>query len=243
MEVYVEVVILNNLAIDLFLMILTYFCTKQKVKKLRVFIGAIVGTAGAVFYPLMGKYKILLAVTFAPVLTLVFYKSQNLKQYILGLVVFAALTFSLGGIMTGISNLTGIELTANLIPAVALFSVMFLFYFIWHIVYVVKKHKRIEQVVLKIYGDSLNLKALYDTGNSLVDGDKPVIVLSKKWGEKYISKSDREIVVKTVGGLSTLKLLEGEYIKFKQRGEVHFSVAVSKEHYVGYDVVLHNSFC
>ena len=86
MEVYVEVVILNNLAIDLFLMLLTYFCTRQKVKKLRIFIGGIVGAAGAVFYPLMGKYKILLALTFAPVLTLVFYNSQTIKQYLLGLV-------------------------------------------------------------------------------------------------------------------------------------------------------------
>ena len=243
MEVYVEVVILNNLAIDLFLMLLTYFCTRQKVKKLRIFIGGIVGATGAVFYPLMGKYKILLALTFAPVLTLVFYNSQTIKQYLLGLVVFTALTFSLGGIITGVSNLTGITLTTNLIPAVTLFSVMFLLYFVWHIVYVVKKHKRIEPVVLKLYGDSLKLKALYDTGNSLVDGDKPVIVLSKRCGEKYISKSEREIVVKTVGGLSTLKLLDGESIKFKQKGEVRFSVAVSKENYVGYDVVLHSTFC
>ena len=95
----------------------------------------------------------------------------------------------------------------------------------------------------KSYSCRNSLNALYDTGNSLVDGDKPVIVLSKRCGEKYISKSEREIVVKTVGGLSTLKLLDGESIKFKQKGEVRFSVAVSKENYVGYDVVLHSTFC
>ncbi|MGN0795908.1 MAG: sigma-E processing peptidase SpoIIGA [Christensenellales bacterium] len=247
--VYIEVVLLNNLFVNLFIAYLTCIATNKPCKKLRVFFAALFGAILAVIYPLVGKYKYIIAVLLSPIMVLIFFPFKRFKEYVLGLLVFMAITFSLGGSTIGFSNLFGIELTKSIIYGLTFLGCLFIAYVLKQLIKSRILRKRIIKVTLYVGGEKFEINGLLDTGNSLCDSKTamPVIVISKKIGEKLTVLPERQIAVKTVGGTSTLKLISAEKIELhsgkKGRCVKNFLVAVSKENYHGYDVVLHNSFC
>ena len=246
--VYIEVVILNNFFVNLFIIYLTYAVTNKKFKKLRSVIAAIIGAIFAVIYPLVGKYKYVIAILLSPIMVLIFFSFKTAKEYFFGLLIFTGITFALGGATMGIIYLSGLKITSSIAYGFTVLGCLFVTYFIKQMLKR-RSGRRIDKVTLYLYGEKYELKGLYDTGNSLSDKTtlKPVVVLSKKLGDRFVSKSDREITVKTVGGTASLKLLTPEKIELAKGKDVSvkkdFLVAVSKENYHGYDVVLHNSFC
>ena len=247
--VYIEVVILNNFFVNLFIIYLTYAVTNKKFKKLRSVIAAIIGAIFAVIYPLVGKYKYVIAILLSPIMVLIFFPFRRFKDYVLGLFIFVAITFALGGSTIGLSYLFDVELTSSIIYGLTVLGGLIVTVFLKQIIKSKMIRKRICKVTVYLYGEKFAINGLLDTGNSLCDSvtSKPVIVLSKKIGDKFADKSEREINVKTVGGTAALKLLSPEKIELQfEKGmkcETNFMIAISKENYHGYDVVLHNSFC
>ena len=246
--VYIEVVFINNFIVDLFIIYLTIWAAKKEFKKFRSILAAVFGAAIAIAYPLIGNFKYLVAVLLSPIMVLIFFSFKTAKEYFFGLLIFTGITFALGGATMGIIYLSGLKITSSIAYGFTFLGCLFLTYFIKQMLKR-RSGRRIDKVTLYLYGEKYELKGLYDTGNSLSDKTtlKPVVVLSKKLGDRFVSKSDREITVKTVGGTASLKLLTPEKIELAKGKDVSikkdFLVAVSKENYHGYDVVLHNSFC
>ena len=127
MKVYVEVVILNNLALDALIVYAVLLLRRRKVLKLRflsaVAVGAAVATAAvavgaavATAYPLLPEWaEIVVRVTLAPVVAALFEKHHGIKDYIISLALFCTVTFALGGTVAGVSYLVGVDLNGYLV--------------------------------------------------------------------------------------------------------------------------------
>ncbi|MDD4839084.1 MAG: sigma-E processing peptidase SpoIIGA [Clostridia bacterium] len=252
MEVYIEVVILNNLVIDFALILLTKYVLKLDSNKLQIVIATIVGTTIAVLYPLLGSvWKIVVNILLAPLVSAIFAKYKTVKSYIFATLVFAMLTFSLGGTALVILRFTGIDIASEWVTTIVLISLGLLAYLVRQLSLLKKSHQKkidISGAVLTMWGENLVLGALYDSGNQLVDkvSGKPVVVLSRRVGERFLDKSCRTIIVKTVGGSVELPLLNADKLKVKAHGSdvdvKSFLVAVANENYNGFDLILHESF-
>lgn len=252
MKVYIELVIINNLVIDFALIMLTRYVLKLSGGKIRLIIATILGAAIATLYPLADNvFKILINIMLAPALSLIFAKYSTIKEYILSTLMFALLTFSLGGIALAVLNLTGIDIASLWVTSVTLVSLAFLAYMARQFMALKKKRQRrieVSSAELEMYGEILRIGALYDSGNQLVDqsSGKPVVVLSRRVGERYLNKSQRTISVKTVGGSVELPLLFAKRLSVKVKDDnvdvINFIVAVANENYNGFDLILHESF-
>jgi ABC-type multidrug transport system fused ATPase/permease subunit len=251
MEVYIEVVILNNLAIDLALIMLTRFILKLKGHKARVIAASVLGAAAGAVYPLIpAPYKIIVNIALVPVLALIFAKYDNVKSYIFAALLFALLTFALGGIALAVLNLAGVDLVSMWVTGVVFLSLGFLAYMTRQLILYKKSGKKLDIIdaSMVLYGEKIDISALYDSGNQLLDmpSGKPVVVLSRRIGERFLKNSTRRISVKTVGGSVELPLLQAEKLAVKPHEKeidvVNFIVAVANENYNGFDLILHESF-
>ena len=91
-KVYVEVVILNNLALDALIVYAVLLLRRRKVLKLRFLSAVAVGAAVATAYPLLPEWaEIVVRVTLAPVVAALFEKHHGIKDYIISTVAGAAL--------------------------------------------------------------------------------------------------------------------------------------------------------
>ena len=85
MEVYIEYVILDNLIMDFLLLKETAKLLKLKYKNLQIFIGAIIGTVGAIVFPLLKilpLYVFLLKILLGLLITFVAIKHNRVFDYI-----------------------------------------------------------------------------------------------------------------------------------------------------------------
>ncbi|HKL94087.1 MAG TPA: sigma-E processing peptidase SpoIIGA [Clostridia bacterium] len=252
MEVYIEVVILNNLTIDFALILLTRYILRLESNKLQIVIAAIVGTAIAVVYPLVNNVlKIVINILLAPLVSAIFAKYKSLKTYIFATLIFAVLTFTLGGTALVILRFTGVDIASKWVTAFVLLSLGILAYTIRQLMMLKKSRQRklnISNAVLALCGEQIKLGALYDSGNQLVDmnSGKPVVVLSRRVGDKFLEHSFRTITVKTVGGSVELPLLDADSLHVQvHKNDVdvkNFLVAIANENYNGFDLILHESF-
>lgn len=252
MEVYIEVVILNNLIIDFALILLTRYILKLKSNKLQIVIATIVGTAIAVVYPLVNSaWKIVINILLAPTVAAIFSKYKNFKTYIFATLIFAMLTFTLGGTALVILRFVGIDIASMWVTSIVLLSLGFLSYIVRQLMLLKKNRQKklnISNAVLALFGEQIELGALYDSGNQLVDmnSGKPVVVLSRRIGDRFLHYSSRSIVVKTVGGSVELPLLYADSLSVHVHEndiEVkNFLVAIANENYSGFDLILHESF-
>ena len=112
--------------------------------------------------------------------------------------------------------------------------------------YVTKGHKKIKRIYnVEVFNgnEKCKTKAYLDTGNMLYDKGKPVVIFSPKIVKSLDLKTDREIAVSTINGLS---LLNGGtarikiFLDKKEHKVLPIVYAISdKMNIRGYDVLLH----
>lgn len=251
--VYIEIVIFNNFAIDLFLGITASLARRRKIHKWRQIFAAAVGTVCAVAYAVLPAVaQIIIRIALAPVLVALFDKYSGVKDYLTSLGIFVALTFALGGAVSGISNLTGIKLegyvTLGLVFSAAVAIELAVRFF------VLKRGKCarvIKPVSVGYKGRTERLNALFDSGNALTDGlsAKPVVLLSKSAESKlsgldFINPCNYEgfINAKTVGGEKSLPLVRLDGIGIDGKTFDAYA-ALTKSDFENFDVILHNTMC
>jgi len=250
MPVYIEAVILANFSLDYLIGLITLKITKTPKKRYRLFLAALLGTGAALGYPFVPKHaQFIINVILAPLIVLVMGWGKGIRRYIFSVLVFAGVTFAIGGAASAIGHLTGLNLVENFTLAVVGLGVLFISYIIRQArLFSLKKRVNVKKVKIKIFDENLELAALFDTGNSLTDSitAKPVVVLSRRIGERFENKAERDIAVKTVAGEARLKLLSADdfELEYGDGGKTsQFLIALSKEDYKGYDLILHSSFC
>ena len=108
MSVYVEVVFLNNLAMDALIVALTLALRRRKARKILCVFAVVGAAAVATAYAVMPKWvKIATAIALAPAMSLGLHKLRDFADYITTLALLVGLTFALGGTVYGISYLIG----------------------------------------------------------------------------------------------------------------------------------------
>ena len=252
MSVYVEVVLLNNLAVDALLVYAVLFLRRRKGRKLRFALAAAVGAAVAVGYAVMPDGgRIAVRALLAPVMTLVFDRYSGFKDYITSLALFAALTFALGGTVSGVSYLVGADLNGYLVLGLTAFGALALLVALRCVIAVrAKRARRICAARVTVHGRELTAEALCDSGNTLTDcvSGLPVIIVSEHFaglvdgwhGEERAANIEGFVELVTVSGRASLPLVGVDTVKVNGR-ECRAYAALSDKNFEGYEIILQNT--
>jgi stage II sporulation protein GA (sporulation sigma-E factor processing peptidase) len=182
--VYIEVVVLNNLALDALLVVSTLFIRRKRLKWWRILLPSAIGAACAAAYPILPIWaQIVIRAALAPIMCAVMVKYGGVKDYLVTLLLFAGLTFALGGTVYGISNLTGIEITGYISLGISAASALAILVVVRAFMLRMGKiSKKICTAKLVICGESITVKSMCDTGNTLTDSltGLPVVIVSKE---------------------------------------------------------------
>ena len=251
MSVYVELVIFNNLAVDLFISLSTLVIRRKRIGKFRLACCSILGAIVATAYAVVPKFgQILIKILLAPILCLILAKcdGENVKvkivDYVKTLCCFCLITYFTGGIVYGLSFALGMDIKtyATLgIVALACTSVI-----VCSLLIAKKKSasgKAVVGVTITLDGESVLLKGLCDSGNLLTDDASglPVMILSKSACQK-IGKTQIEgfATVMTVAGEKCMPVVKFDSVKV---GNVPKNAlgAMSDSVFGDYDVILQNS--
>jgi len=250
-SVYVELVIFNNLAIDLMLIYAVQTTRRRKAYKLRIALATLLGAVCATIYAVAPKWAaILIKILLAPLMTLIFdkYGGENkravLLDYLKSLACFVCYTYLTGGVIYGVSYAIGIDVNSYAVEGIIALAVVAVL--ICARCVAAKKCKSASQtknVTLCANGKTIDVCALCDSGNSLVDdvSGLPVVILSSKTADKLGKMSiDGYINVSTVSGESLLPIIPLNDVQIDKSHKKAIG-AISGQDFAKYDIILQNS--
>ena len=240
MEVYIEYVVIDNLVMDYLLLKFTAKLLKIEYKRFMLFIGAAIGTLGAVFIPMLVLPQNLLFLIKIALGMLVCFVGVNHKSaflYFKFFNVFLLLTFMLGGAIVGILSIMGVEYTAQgykaqgLLPVGVNLIVAYVFGFL------VKKlaEKSYRFIITRRFvykcrlyknGACINLDGYLDSGNNLFDkkSGKPVALCDERLIKKLTDKGatftpPRKLILSTVSSQKEINLYDVDYLIIDCNGQ------------------------
>lgn len=256
MEAYIEYVILDNFAVDLLILLITLNILSIRIIKYKVFLGALIGTIGAVIMPVIPfVIAIIIRIILAPLMCLVVARYTKVKEYILTLLVMIVVTFAIGGAIIAIFNMSVADNYLILhypdggIIGLSAFAVILVYYVFIQLrnSFRFKIDKReLYNVELIIGENRIECKGFYDSGNSLYDNsNKPVLILDKDIGERIKAKNSQgEIIhINTVNGAKETRCYIIEKVMIYISGQVNtiynVSCVISETSFKHYDLLLH----
>ncbi len=209
MELYIEYVIIDNLVINTLILLCTKATMKLRAKFYRIFLSALLGTAFAVCYPLLGLSNVALfpmKIALGVIMVLILAPYNSVKDFIFSFMFFLIYTLVLGGacIATLLLFGTSIEKLASggydiAVPVgVILLIVAFYVSVIIAMARFLSERRDmapfIREVELRLGKRVLKFNAFIDSGNKLTDRKSglPVIILSVNLLSKYFSKQELE---------------------------------------------------
>ena len=252
MIVYVEWVILDNLALDCLLAYLTLIILRAKPAWWRVLFSAVVGTT--LVFPflyirpnwarLLYKVAVLLAVCLP--------LSDSGRSLRRNLVLYAALSAAVGGLyylatQTSFTLAYGVATTSGGKIAVLAASVLIGVYLLRQMRGIVRElrvKKHLVKVQLVNGKQFVFVKGFYDTGNTVVASNgRGVLFLSPKVkSELGDMPAKDDLIVRTISGINDFEIYQIECVKIYSGGEVNtinqVNVAYSKDNLSGCDALL-----
>lgn len=253
MIVYYEYVVIDNLIIDYLLLKTALELSGVNMRKIRVFLCAILGTGFALIFPLINLSAILLAavkVFMGLLLVLLSAKFISRGELIKTAIIFFLLTFSIGGIVTGIYGLFSADVSGEIPVATVFIPVFIVVRFLTKAVKRVVKTEREKKLVVKVELRSgiktVTAKGFFDTGNNLSVEGEPAVVIDKKIFRKLFTvdpeKFDLKMVAVTTvsGGSANLGItIEEAAIYFNHEPNIYRNVkAVVSKTPLTYGVIL-----
>ena len=238
MTIYVEYVIIDNMVINTLILLLTKIILHQKTSKTRIFLSALLGTVVAVFSPLLPAVICnIIKIPLGLCMTIVAFKSKNVKKLLISFAVFTLCTFVFGGACFGIMQVLGIEVIINngisytyKFPVGAVLLVCFVTYVaIKNIVlYLHQKKKQQEfyyDTTLCENNKKISVTAFLDTGNKLVVDEKSVSIINyKTFNMLYPKISLADILLKKSLSLKNQKYIEIQSIDGNKNSILTFEI-------------------
>jgi len=227
MIVYVELVLFDNFCLDALIGSITLRCLKEHNTFYRVVLSALVGCLFALISPLINSYIILFKVAVLFANSAVLYLKKALRGYFITTLVYAAVSFTLSGIMTflldGKLSYTFIGIEHGGIVGITSISICLMMYIARQIKGIVQEKRRSDKYAVAEFfsGEmSVRLNALFDTGNLLTDrnGNGIVVIDEKSIRTLGDLQAYGEMNVKTAGGNKMLKLVKIPCIKIYSGG-------------------------
>lgn len=239
MVIYIEYALLENFILDGILLLLTLYSIKIPIRIWKVILGACLGAAFAVIYPLLNLTKplaTLLKIAFGAFLCLLAVGRVKTRKewgrYALGCLCFFAYSFAFGGALTAFSNAT-IHNRASILFTLLCFLVLSIIS-----IYLIRKfyHKKIEyqyiyDCVLIMKDKTIKTRGFWDSGNAANKNGIPVCFVCMElaftlWGEAVIEgviKNQDELEITTLGGEKMLPLYLGEINLQGRRMQTYFA--------------------
>ena len=228
MDVYVEIVIIDNFVLTYCLGALTYRVTLKRVNKTRCAVASLIGTIVAVFYPFISNNLVVFAVKIALWIILSVILFARKERFFMGAIVFLGLTFLFGGLLFGVSLAISGNVNASLRGNVTVipWSLIVLCFFVGD--YLVKKialsvracrdvSKSVYEFKIKVLGKEKIMRGFMDTGNRLYDerNGLPVVVISAKSIQDLLT--DEQIGLLALGQGERIQR-NARYVKFSALG-------------------------
>ncbi len=254
MTVYVEYILLDNLAVDMFLLYLTFLVKKQDVGILRLFCGGLIGAIFSVLYPFLGNYNYIVKVLLSPLMLVVMKKYKNISEYITSLTVFLMISCCLAGATVLLSSFSAVDLTKyngklQLFPFCVFSAGLILLTLIKICIKDFYKRRAMLKSVfaakVKTSDGFIDVQALYDSGNHLFcpEDGQPMVIISERLCERLQYPNCGEVLVRTVGGIKMLKSVELQFEIYsnKAQNKIYKAKAgVSRDINPDYDIILHS---
>ncbi len=251
MNVYIELVVFNNLAVDLCISLTTLAIRRKRVSKIRLILTAITGAAVATAFAIAPKWgQILVKVLLAPLMCASLSKCEGDKakekicDYLKTLTCFCLVTYFVGGIVYGLSYAFNVD-----IKSYAILGIVATAAFVCIAVGLVIAKKRsvrgkvVKDVEIDIDGVSFKLKGLCDSGNLLTDdlSGLPVVILSKSACEKIGKRTIEGFVnAHTVNGDKCMPVVRFDTVKVGEKAQNALG-ALCEQNFGDYDIILQNS--
>ena len=253
MTVYIEYVLIDNFVIDWLILKATFSLTHKSVKKWRLLVCSVLGAVIALIFPLIDTLSLivtLLKICAGLLIIVLAADYSGFKDFYVNAAIFLGLTFALGGAITGIYSILGLNASSEFSIAVMIVPAYLVLKGITSVVKYVYRRKDVLSKVypceMEINGVAVKAQGFFDTGNALYDEDAPVIICGKDLAAKFMAgfPKMKRIYFSTVSGqdkmfafkLDSLKI----YIGDKQNIFNNVTLGVAKKNVgVGYDVILH----
>ena len=254
MTVYIEYLLLDNLIIDYLLLKATFSTTGISVKKGRLFLSALIGTFFAFVLPLLNLNKVILtiikiAVGLLMTLTCTTYATK--KAYYISTVIFFLYTFLVGGIITGVYNLLAIPTGTEVCVATVILPAYLSIKGVVSVVKFLYRRKGVYSLTYKtqivVNGKGVVGQGFLDTGNTVFDGDNPVIFCHKSLAQKFFDMGVilplKKITLTTIDGITQKTAFTAQkieiYVGDKNNIYNNVTVCVTSDGYDGlYQIIL-----
>ncbi len=259
MVVYVEYVLIDNFIIDYALLKATFVVLGQARSRRRLIVSAGLGSLFALILPVIERYSALLILykIVSGLLILIIAKRRyTFREFYLSALVFFSLTFATGGVIIGVSNLLGLEASGEVFVATVFIPVYFILkFFIKLIGYFYRKKTDLRfyyKAQISVGEKRILATAFLDTGNTLYEGNNPVILCGKGFakkliGDRVLKVKPRKIILTTAIGKSENFVFTASELRIYIGDEpnIYNNVAVciaNEELFDGYEIILHPKF-
>lgn len=188
MKVYIELVILNNLAVTFLIARLSYYFCSLYPQKGRIISASVAGTIAAIFYPFISNAILLVIYKLGcgiAICLLLF----PLKKILKGSLFFFLLTFMFGGAMFAVGYLIhgsvekALTLPFSQLPIfVIIFGAYILFVTAKVLINKLFKYRDVKKFIYKaeifLFGKAIECQAFLDSGNRLYDDKSglPIVI-------------------------------------------------------------------
>ena len=230
MEVYIDIYLLENIAINLFLLLLTFKLLKIEYKRRNVYLAAILG--GIYGLVIFCNVKILsyivLKILVPTIMIYISMKKRNLKLIFKSVIIFFMLSFTLSGICFSTVQmqnkyLVGQEFVIkNNSAKFIILSAAIIFIFITRIVDLLKDRALVKNFLYDIYiteGQKSVLKGFLDTGNELREPatNLPCIIVENTYFNQFEIADDKKFIIKydTINEVGEVRGFKGENIMIR----------------------------
>ena len=226
METYIEYAIIDNLVIDFLILSLVVKTNKLHVKKIIVFLIAVLGTIIAIISPfLSGISQIIVKIACGILMPLLLQKYKTKKQTITVILTFWIVSFIFGGACIAFCLLFNIEyitnngaiMVYNYPIGLATLLCVLLYYLLKNIIKTFFKNKTLEKFIYQIIivekSKEYQAKAYLDSGNMLIDkeSNKPITIINYElFSQIFPNIKLTDILLKRFENLSLKKIKEIE---------------------------------
>lgn len=194
MVIYLDVILIENLIINFFLLQTTFHCLNIKVTLKRIFFAALIGstyTFTLIFNKLLFLSHMPWKLLIGFLLIYICLKNQSWKIIFKAYLVFLMSSMLLAGIfiflqLNNYNSIIGIDTKVKFSVNLLIFSLMIIYIFTYRIFYGVRNKYDIKQLIYNVdivtQGNIFSVKAFWDTGNEIKEPGSmlPVIVVEEK---------------------------------------------------------------
>lgn len=255
MTVYIEYVFFDNLVIDYLILKAAFFTLGMPFRRLRLFFCALAGAAFALLYPAMEIHPVILALVkifMGLSMTLMAAKYGSFRRYFTVTALFFLYTFLLGGAITGVYYVLGLNPSSELSIALMVLPAYIIIKAAYSVVRYIYRRRHVASLVYKteitLGSVTVTANGFLDTGNGLYLGDVPVIMCAKSVAEQFLCGGKlpdmKKITVRTVNGEEQKVVFMADIVKISAEKFVAeiknvALCAVKSGFESGYEVILH----